>query len=72
MNCEQYTIRMTMTEEEITMLLAAITGYRVVVGERSKAILSDIERLIKYQIKSQDREFEKKYLQEREKNRKNT
>ena len=72
MQCEQYTIRMTMTEEEITMLLAAITGYRVVVGERSKAILSDIERLIKYQIKSQDREFEKKYLQEREKNRKNT
>lgn len=71
MNCEKYVIRMTMQEEELTMLLAAITGYRVVVGERSKAILSDIERLIKYQIKSQDREFEKKYLQEREKNCKN-
>ena len=71
MNCEKYVIRMTMQEEELTMLLAAITGYRVVVGERSKAILSDIERLIKYQIKSQDREFEKKYLQERKKNCKN-
>ena len=72
MQCEQYTIRMTMTEEEITMLLAAITGYRVVVGVHSKGILSDLERLIKYQIKSQDKAFEKKYLEEREKNRKNT
>lgn len=72
MKCENYTIRMNLTQGEITMLLTAVNGYKGVVASHSKGILNDIESLIKFQIVKQDRDFIKKRLEEKKKSAQNT
>lgn len=67
MRCDKYVVRMTLSKEEITMLMTAVCGYKGVVSKHSRNLLEGIEELLKYQIARQDREI----LEEKRKNRKN-
>lgn len=60
MRCENYTIKLNLKEEEITMMLTALSGYKNVVCRHSKSILESIEQSVRYQIAKQDRETHKK------------
>lgn len=59
MLCENYTIRLKLTQGELTMLMTAINGYRAVVGKHSRDILDDIGSCIRYQVRRQDDEVRK-------------
>ena len=65
MRCENYTIKMNLKEEEITIMLTALSGYKNVVCPHSKKILESIEQSVRYQIAKQDREADKKVVDKR-------
>lgn len=69
MKCEQYTIRMTLTDREISVLMNTIEDAKAVASLQGKPILEDIEELLQHQIVKQEREFNEKYRLERKKMR---
>ena len=69
MKCEQYTIRMTLTDREISVLMNTIADAKAVASLQGKPILEDIEELLQHQIVKQEREFNEKYRLERKKMR---
>lgn len=69
MKCEQYTIRMTLTDREISVLMNTIADAKAVASLQGKPILEDIEELLQHQIVKQEREFNEKYRLARKKMR---
>ena len=57
---EEYTIKLKLKAEEVTTLLAAVNGYKMVVSPRSKEILDELGNCIKFQVRRQNREKDKK------------
>jgi hypothetical protein len=57
---DEYTIKLHLKAEEVTTLLAAVNGYKMVVSPRSKEILDEVGNCIKFQVRSQNREKDKK------------
>lgn len=69
MKCEQYTIRMTLTDREISVLMNTIADAKAVASLQGKPILEEIEELLQHQIVKQEREFNEKYRLARKKMR---